>query len=241
MNFQIPIISITILLLTSCEPVKKEKSEQFPEQKVTTGWVPAAEYNPKNPKASVLNDSAAALQIRVMQDPTLSADERVEMIEVAYSLLKEALKLDPEYRLAMTNLSAIYLEKRDTNRALELMQRRLELEPDMAEGWQAVGVFTDLKGDSAKAKTYYQKSIEIFDNRLKMGKKYAVREDLLYYYDNWSGKAFSLLLSGKTTEAHSSIKALLEEAGVALGQEAETYAAMLKKDRWGLLTEMKGN
>jgi tetratricopeptide (TPR) repeat protein len=121
------------------------------------------------------------------------------------------------------------------------MRRRLKVEPELAEGWQAVGIFTDLSGDSAEAKKCYQKSIEIYDSRLKMGKEYTVPDDLMNYYDNWSGKAFSLLMSGDTKNAHNSINALLEEAAPILGQNTDTYAAMLAKDRWVLLKEMKEN
>jgi tetratricopeptide (TPR) repeat protein len=233
------IFIIAMLILIACSnPKKEKKSYEPPTQK--GAWLPAPEYRSKSETAIQLNDSAAALQIRAMQDPTLEPVDRYALIETAFKLLNEALKLDPEYRLAMSNLAAIYLEKRDTSKALELMKRRLELEPDMAEGWQAVGVFTDMLGDSSKAKSCYQKSIDIYDSRLKMGKEYALAEDLLYYYDNWSGKAFSLLLLGRTTDAHNSIRALLDEAGVVLGQDAETYAAMLNKDRWLILKEMKG-
>jgi hypothetical protein len=74
-----------------------------------------------------------------------------------------------------------------------------------------------------------------------MGKQYSVPDNLIYYYDNWSGKSFSLLLSGDTENAHNNIRALLEEAAPILGQGTETYAAMLTKNRWELLDEMKGN
>lgn len=230
---------VATLIVTACGSQKKEKKSQVqPSQK--GAWLPAPEYRSKSKVAIQLNDSAAALQIRAMQDPTLDPVDRLALIETAFKLLNEALKLDTEYRLAMSNLAAIYLEKRDTTKALELMKRRLELEPDMAEGWQAVGVFTDMLGDSILANTYYQKSIDIFNRRLKMGKEYTLPEDLIYYYDNWSGKAFSLLLMGQTKAAHQSIQALLDEAAVILGPDAETYAAMLNKDRWKLLKEMKG-
>lgn len=234
------IFIIAVLILIACSnPKKEKKSYEPPTQK--GAWLPAPEYRSKSETAIQLNDSAAALQIRAMQDPTLEPVDRLALIETAFKLLNEALKLDPEYRLAMSNLAAIYLEKRDTSKALELMKRRLELEPDIAEGWQAVGVFTDMLGDSILANTYYQKSIDIFNRRLKMGKEYTLPEDLIYYYDNWSGKAFSLLMSGDTKNAQNSIRALLEEAAPILGQDTDTYAAMLSMDRWILLKEMKNN
>jgi uncharacterized protein YbjQ (UPF0145 family) len=48
-------------------------------------------------------------------------------------------------------------------------------------------------------------------------------------------------MSGDTKNAHNSINALLEEAAPILGQNTDTYAAMLAKDRWVLLKEMKEN
>ncbi len=228
------------IIIISCQPTALEnKSAQ--NSKKTTAWLPPSPYSPKDHLAIQLNDSAAILQIQAVQDPTLSKEEKEKLLSEAYNMLTKVLEIDPKYGLAMTNLSAVYLEKGDSLKALELIQRRLKLEPEMAEGWQAAGVFTDLMGDSASAINYYKKSIEIFDKRLKMGKEYSVPEDLLYYYDNWSGKAFSLLMSGRTLDAHNSIKALLEEAGIVMGSEAETYAAMLTKDRWSILKDMKQN
>ena len=228
------ILSIILILSASC---KNNGNKEI--DKNGQGWLPEPEYQPKNNKARQLNDSAAALQVQALQDPTLDELSRSKMLETAFNLLNEALKIDPKYTLAMSNLSALYLEKRDSLKALELMKRRLKIEPQMAEGWQALGVFTDLMGDSINAIQYYEKSISILNNRLKLGKNYSNRDDILYYYDNWSAKAFSLLLLGKTEEAHNSIKALLDEAGVIMGENANTYAAMLSKDRWSLLNDLK--
>jgi tetratricopeptide (TPR) repeat protein len=230
---------LSLILIHSCTTEPK-KNLQPTQSGQTTAWLPKPEYQPMNSLAIQLNDSAAVLQIRALQDPTIDLRTKKSLLDQSQKMLEECLKIDSLYGLALTNLSAIFLEKKDTGAALNLMKKRLKLEPDMAEGWQAIGIFTDLTGDSTKAREYYQKSIEIFDNRLKMGKKYAVQDDLMYYYDNWSGKAFSLLMLGKTTDAHNSIRALLDEAGVILGENASTYAAMLDKERWLLLKEMKG-
>ncbi len=234
-------LSLIVILATVYACQKANKSSDSAQKNSEFGWLPPAAYKPKNQKAAMLSDSAAVLQVRAQQDPTLDDFERLKLINQAFSMLTEALKLDPDYGMAMSNLSAVYLEKGDTLKALELMRRRLKVEPELAEGWQAVGIFSDLSGDSAEAKKCYQKSIEIYDGRLKMGKKYSKPENLMYYYDNWSGKAFSLLMSGDTKNAQNSIRALLEEAAPILGQNTDTYAAMLSKDRWILLKEMKEN
>lgn len=231
------IISIFSQFLSCDTKTRKNKTETYPEQ--TTGWLPEEEYQPKNNTAVQLNDSAAVLQIKAIKDPTIDLDTKLSLLNQSQKMLENCLKLDSNYGLAMTNLSAVFLEKKDTGSAIKWMKRRLDIEPELAEGWQAIGVFTDLSGDSVKALEYYKKSIEILDKRLKMGKKYAVKDHLLYYYDNWSSKAFSLLMSGKSDEAHNSIKALLEEAGVILGENAATYAAMLDKNRWSMLKEIK--
>lgn len=234
-------LSLIVILATIYACQKANKSSDSAQKNSEFGWLPPAAYKPKNQKAAMLSDSAAVLQVRAQQDPTLDDFERLKLINQAFSMLTEALKIDPNYGMAMSNLSAVYLEKGDTLKALELMRRRLKVEPELAEGWQAVGIFSDLSGDSAEAKKCYQKSIEIYDGRLKMGKKYSKPENLMYYYDNWSGKAFSLLMSGDTKNAQNSIRALLEEAAPILGQNTDTYAAMLSKDRWILLKEMKDN
>lgn len=230
---------LLFVIISACQ--KANKSSDSAQKNSEFGWLPLAAYKPKNQKAAMLSDSAAVLQVRAQQDPTLDDFERLKLINQAFSMLTEALKLDPNYGMAISNLSAVYLEKGDTLKALELMRRRLKVEPELAEGWQAVGIFSDLSGDSAEAKICYQKSIEIYDGRLKMGKKYSKPENLMFYYDNWSGKAFSLLMSGDTKNAQNSIRALLEEAAPILGQDTDTYAAMLSKDRWILLKEMKNN
>jgi tetratricopeptide (TPR) repeat protein len=234
-------LSLIVILATIYACQKANKSSDSAQKNSEFGWLPPAAYKPKNQKAAMLSDSAAVLQVRAQQDPTLDNFERLKLINQAFSMLTEALKLDPSYGMAMSNLSAVYLEKGDTLKALELMRRRLKVEPKLAEGWQAVGIFSDLSGDSAEAKKCFQKSIEIYDVRLKMGKKYNKPENLMYYYDNWSGKAFSLLMSGDTKNAQNSIRALLEEAAPILGENTGTYAAMLSKDRWVLLKEMKNN
>jgi tetratricopeptide (TPR) repeat protein len=231
------IVPLTIIfsMMSSC----KNDSQKHNLDKNKQGWLPEPEYQPKNDKARQLNDSAAALQVQALQDPTLDDRSRSKMLETALNLLNEALEIDPKYTLAISNLSALYLEKGDSLKALELMKRRLKIEPQMAEGWQALGVFTDLMGDSINALPYYEKSISILNKRLSLGKKYSNPDDILYYYDNWSAKSFSLLLQGKTVEAHNSIKALLDEGGVVMGENANTYAAMLSKDRWTLLKDLK--
>jgi tetratricopeptide (TPR) repeat protein len=234
-------LSLLLLSVTISGCQKANKSSDSEQKSSEFGWLPKAAYKPKNKKAAMLSDSAAVLQVRAQQDPTLDVADRLKLIDQAFSMLNEALVLDPDYGMAISNLSAVYLEKGDTLKALELMRRRLKIEPELAEGWQAVGIFSDLSGDSAEAKKCYQKSIEIYDSRLKMGKKYSKPENLMFYYDNWSGKSFSLLMSGDTKNAHNSISALLEEAAPILGQNTETYAAMLSKDRWILLKEMKEN
>jgi tetratricopeptide (TPR) repeat protein len=231
---------LLIMALTTVACQKTQKSNASEQKQKAGAWLPSPEYQPIDSRAKMLSDSAAFLQVRANQDPTLDELQRIKMIEEAFFMLNEALKIDPNYGLAMSNLSAIYLERKDTSKALELMRRRLSVEPNLAEGWQAVGVFTDLSGDSIEAKKCYQKSLDIYDSRLKMGKQYSIPEDLIYYYDNWSGKAFSLLISGDTENAHNSIRAMLEEAAPILGQNTDTYAAMLSKDRWVLLKEMSG-
>lgn len=219
------------LFIIACESVAPEKPTTTP-----TGWMPES-YVPKDAALVQLADSALQLQTAALMDPTMNDTLRQDNLNAAFSLLTAVLERDPKYSLVYSNLAAIYLENGDTTQAIAMMKQRLDIEPELAEGWQAIGFFHDKTGDSTSAFTFYQKSIDCFDNRLKLGKQYANPNDLVYYYDNMAGRAYSLLLLGQTAASHNAVRELLDEATGLMGEEAGVYAAMLQMNRWTMLQE----
>ena len=102
---------LSLILIHSCttEPKKNLQPNQSGQ---TTAWLPKPEYQPMNTLAIQLNDSAAVLQIRALQDPTIDLRTKKSLLDQSQKMLEECLKIDSLYGLALTNLSAIFLEKK---------------------------------------------------------------------------------------------------------------------------------
>ena len=226
-------LSLSIFLV-GCQSNKATEETDTKESETASGWLPE-NYRPKNQQIFMLADSALQLQTAAIMDPTLAIADREQKLKAAFSLLTTANELDPKYGVIYSNMAAIYLEFGDTLGAIDKMRQRLELEPELAEGWQAMGFFYDKMGDSTKAFSFYQKSIEHFDARLALGKKYSNPQDVVYYYDNMAGKAYSLLLLGKTADSHATVHNMLDEAALISGEDAGAYAALLTMNRWTML------
>lgn len=220
-----------IYILSSCQPsTKKRLPEENTSSNETTAWLPK-EYQPANPEVIALTDSAALLQVSAQQDPNLSPAGRQAAIQQAKSLLQQVIKLDPKYGLAYSNMAAIHLEQADTSAAINALKKRLDLEPNLLQGWLFLGTIYDYQGDSSKAMQHYQRALEIVNNRLDKGKNYANQADIVYYYDNWASRAQTLIMMGKEEAAYAEVWQLIEEARPILGDQVSTYAAMLSRKR----------
>jgi len=94
-----------------------------------------------------------------------------DMVE-ATSLFEKALKIDPNYSPAMARLAITYLllpsydfrnysQVQMESRALPLVQKALELTPNLAEAQAAMGRYQEGKGQYAEAEKRYLKAIEL--------------------------------------------------------------------------------
>lgn len=230
------IFALIVFFFIGCNSNTQDQTEKL-EEKLKRGWVP----NPYVPSSDlrVMNDTAVNLLTQLHVDTNIDPKEYVEIQEKARKILEKIIRKDPKYGLAYSNLAALYLERKDTTKALEMMSIRVKVEPDMAEAWQALGFYKDMRGDSAEAYQDYAKALELFESRIAMGKRYVNPENVAYYYDNWAGKGYTMLLMGQTEAGHEEIRNLLEEVAPLMGANAEVYAVLLDQDRESLLGQMK--
>ena len=142
-----------------------------------------------NPKAVEFNDKAVHLMQRMEYDSALI-------------LFNEAITKDKNYYLPYSNMTRIYLIKKQFDKALQTSNKVVEIKPDLAEGWVFTGIIYDKLGDSLIAKKFYTKSIEIFDNRINNPEK---KKDLTA---NRLNRAVSLILLGQESEGKNELRKL---------------------------------
>lgn len=117
----------------------------------------------------------------------------------------KAIELDENYYLPHSNKVNIYLSRKDYKEALIESELILKKKPDLAEGWIFTGMLYDFLGDTMKAKSYYKKSIEIYDQRISNPDR---KQDL---ESNRLNRALSLILIGKEKEGKEEFKKLKSE------------------------------
>jgi tetratricopeptide (TPR) repeat protein len=145
-----------------------------------------------NPKAIEFNDKAVQLMQRMEYDSALF-------------LFNKAIEIDKNYYLPYSNMTGIYLSRKQFDKALLASDKVVEIKPDLAEGWTFAGMLYDRQGDSLTAKKYYNKSIEIYDNRINNPEK---KNDLTV---NRLNRAVSLILLGQEVEGKNELRKLKTE------------------------------
>ncbi len=145
-----------------------------------------------NPKAIELNNKAVQLMQRMDYDSALI-------------YFNKAIEIDKSYYVPYSNMTGIYLNKKQFDKALQVSDKVIEIKPDLAEGWSFAGMLYDSQGDSLTANKYYRKSIEIFDDRIKNPEK---KKDLTA---NRLNRAFSLILLGHEKEGKDEMRKLKSE------------------------------
>jgi len=145
-----------------------------------------------NPKAIEFNNKAVQLMQRMEYDSALI-------------LFYKAIDIDKNYYLPYSNMTGIYLSRKQFDKALQASDKVVEIKPDLAEGWTFAGMLYDSQGDSLTAKKYYNKSIEIFDNRINNPEK---KKDLTA---NKLNRAVSLILLGQEVEGNDELRKLRTE------------------------------
>ena len=145
-----------------------------------------------NPKAIELNNKAGKYY-------------QIGEYDSALIFYDQAIELDKNYYLPHSNKVNIYLSRKEYKNALNESELVIEKKADLAEGWTFTGMLYDFLGDTIKAKSYYKKSIEIYDHRISNPDK---KQDL---ESNRLNRAFSLILIGKEKEGKEEFKKLKSE------------------------------
>jgi tetratricopeptide (TPR) repeat protein len=132
---------ILVLLFLSCSNESKQQPDQV-----------------YNPEAIELNNKAVKLSQRFQVDSALM-------------LYDQAIELDETYYLPHSNKVNIYVRRKEYDKALYEAEMAVKKKPDLAEAVFFAGLLNEKQGNLKKAKEYYLKSIEIFDNRIKNPEK----------------------------------------------------------------------
>ena len=145
-----------------------------------------------NPKAIELNDKALAQMQKFNNDSALI-------------LFDKAIEIDKTYYLPHANKVGIYVGKKEFEKALAESEIAISQKPDYAEGWAFAGMLHHGLGDTLVAKTYYKKSIEIFDKKILNPKE---KEHL---FANRMNRAVSMILLGQDKDGKDELKKLKVE------------------------------
>jgi tetratricopeptide (TPR) repeat protein len=145
-----------------------------------------------NPKAIELNNKGVEYIFHSEQDSALI-------------LLNKAIELDDTYYLPHSNKVTIFIDRGEIEKALYESEMVVKKKPDLAEGWTFAGIINEKVGNNQKAKEYFQKSINLYNDRIKNPKS---KDNI---NSNKLNRALSLKLIGRTFEANSEIQKLIKE------------------------------
>lgn len=134
-------------------------------------------------KSSTQNIAAYNLYLRGRGIYDLYTQENNER---AIALFKDALKLDPEYGLAMAGLADAYGQSvlRYGNRPFEYLdsclliaEKATVLHPELPEAWKALGLAYAYKGNNQKAEENYKKALSLNPNHAESINNLGVQYD----------------------------------------------------------------
>jgi TolB-like protein/Tfp pilus assembly protein PilF len=95
----------------------------------------------------------------------------------AFNLLEQVVARNPDYAPALAALSSFY-RGRDNNRAEAMARRAIELDPNLAEGYVALGVVEGGRQKTVLADELYSKALALDPNN----------ENVLFVYGNFLGR-----------------------------------------------------
>lgn len=121
-------------------------------------------------------------------------------LDSALLVYDQSIKTDKTDYFPHIGKSIIYMRKKDFNKAFEETQQAIKKNSDYAEGYQALGLIADAKGDSIEAKEYYNKAIKKFDERIKSS------NDSNALRSNRFNKITTLILLNETQKAEKEIE-----------------------------------
>lgn len=145
-----------------------------------------------NPKAIELNNKAGAQMQKFNNDSALI-------------LFDKAIEIDKTYYLPHSSKAAIFIQRKEYDKALVESETVIKIKPDFAEGWAFAGMIHDKLGNTETAMEYYKKSVELFDKQI------ADPEMKTKVFTNRLNRAFSLILLGQESEAKDEMKKLKDE------------------------------
>ncbi|WP_179218466.1 tetratricopeptide repeat protein [Saccharibacillus sp. O23] len=86
---------------------------------------------------------------------------RLGRLDEAHRWFDEAILVDPEWARLYTNKSRAYMKQKDDSKALEFLQKALQLNEADEDTLYYLGVFYEGQGDLQSARKAYLKSLEI--------------------------------------------------------------------------------
>jgi len=142
---------IILFLFTSCNNIK----DQF------------------NPKSVELNNQA----IKMMQQGMMSdGREKEEYYSKALNLFDKAIEIDSSLINSYDNKINILVDLSRYNEAIEVLDLKLIRQPDLAEGYFLLGLLFEAISDTVNGYKFYNKSIDLFEERISQGKMVEVNE-----------------------------------------------------------------
>lgn len=168
-----------------------------------------------NPEAIKLNDIAVELG-------------NLHKYDSAILVFDKAIDLDSTYYLAYGNKAAVYSAMKQYAKALFEVERQVEVKPDFAEGWISAATLSDKIGDSIKAKIYYQKSLDLYEQRITDPTRKP------YLIESRINKDFLLIQLGKEEEAKKDLEIIKKDY-----PEIKTVDAFLKMTRKSFLLSLE--
>lgn len=167
-----------------------------------------------NPDAVKLNDAAVELG-------------NLHKFDSALLVFDQAIALDSAYYLAYGNKAAVYSAMKDYKKALYEVERQVKAKPDFAEGWISAATLSDKTGDTVKAKSYYQKSLDLYEKRITDPAKKS------YIIESRINKDFLLIQLGREKEAKADLELIKKDY-----PEIKTVDAFLKMTRKSFLLSL---
>jgi tetratricopeptide (TPR) repeat protein len=126
-------------------------------------------------------------------------------IDSALILFDKSVAVDETYFMPHSNKVGIYITKKEFDKALFEIEMVIKKKPDLAEGWTMAGMLSEGLGDTLVAKKYYNKSVEIFDERILNPEKV---EQIIA---NRMNRAISLILLGQEKVGKEELRKLKVE------------------------------
>lgn len=168
-----------------------------------------------NPDAVKLNDEAVELG-------------NLHKYDSAIVVFDKAISLDSTYYLAYGNKAAVYSAMKEYKKALFEVERQVKAKPDFAEGWISAATLSDKTGDSIKAKIYYQKSLDLYNQRISDPARKS------YLIESRINKDFLLIQLGRDKEAKADLEKIKKDY-----PEIKTVDAFLNMTRKSFLLSLE--